>query len=569
MRTMKVFTKLTIFAALAAIVGLLVTGPSVGPVSADTVAKARGYAYGASEAAVSDPDPRAPEAEAVVPPPPEQEQLQTKRDRDELLNVLGLVRAATVEADACVTNGTPAKLQLEINRARILARGDTPAADADTDNNGPKDEDPERGDATPAQGFNDGCMRPGRVAPERPNESPSPSGSPSASPSASPTGGFQPGSPSPSASGSGSASPSPSGPPLPNCEAAVTNPTATTFTGPHCRATLPLWHSRGYARAVLAPLIATSGDIFAEAVARCENGKEIFSTGARLTGTIGGLSADRQKPNQPLSLPIGGGAVATYWETNWDPRTNSTTDGSDTVWVNGLHIITPVDDIILSHAEASADCPQGPVPAGGFPRDINIQPSKNNVLFGRTFTLSGSVTPATEFQTPRNCVEGVRVTIRRDIVGGPQDFVDVGSVMTDNRGNFTFNYKADQNAQWLAFIDKNNPTDCALSASSAKPVLVKPFVKLNISQQDVPRGKPVRLTASIAPCGEHAGTRMKLKRQYGASMVEDDTKNLDPNCKAVFIVQTNYDYAVYQAAWPKQDEDHQTGKSRRKVVRTR
>ncbi|HVF53693.1 MAG TPA: hypothetical protein VNC78_08825 [Actinomycetota bacterium] len=561
--------RVSIAACLALVAGLLFSGSST-PVAADSVQMARGYAYGISENALPDPNVPAPEAVAEVPTGNNQEEVRKRSDRPPDLVALPILSIAKVEADACMDPGVSAKLQSEINFAHITARGDTPTADDNAVNDGPNDEDPARQEVVPDEGqFPDRCVRPLAPGEPRPvfNASPSPgatgataSPSASASPSATPTPTATP------TSAPTGPSASPTGTPPPNCEEWVPPETAADPTT--CMAALPLHNARGYSRAILEDLVGIVGaDIESEAVARCENSKVKVATGARF-GLVGGILGGTDAPNTPLSIVEG--SVVTFWETNWDPKTNTTTDGSETVWVNGLHIITPTEEIIVAHSEATAECPAGAVPAGGFPRDINLSPSKGSVLYGKTFTLSGAVTPATEFQTPRSCVEGVTITLRRDVIGGAEEFVDIGSVVTDTRGNFTFNYQADRSSQWLAHIDKDNPTDCALSTSAAKPVLVKPFVRLLIRQKIVRRGDTVNFKSQVDPCtAEHVGTRIKLKRQFGASMVEVDTARLDQNCQARFTQIANYNSAVYQAAWPKQDEDHQTGKSRRKVVRTR
>lgn len=567
-RRMSVMLAIAIFGAL--LVSVVVTGTAV----AERAVNARGSAYAASENALTDPNLEVPTAVAEVPPPPEQTQVEVARDRDLLLDVL-LEQIGEVQADACVVEGAPLILQKEINFVQIGARGNTPADDADDVNNGPNDEDPQRAEVTPVTGFNDGCSRLRGAPSLSPSPSPTPTGSPSQAPFT----------PSPSAS----ASPSPASTPTPatttNCEDANTDPNeGADFTGPTCLATLPLWHARGYAFVLNGFIV----DAEAEAAARCIDGRAEYVTGARFTDLTTLIGADTEVgPNQQFSLlGLLGGSVITFWETNWDPKTNTTTDGSDTVYVNAARIQTPAEEIILGHAEASVRCRAdasptnqtftvtqpgttiGGIPEGGFPRDVSLSPSKNVVLYSKIFSLSGSITPATQFQTPRRCVEGVTLTLRRDPIGGPEEFVDVGTVVTDQEGNYTFNYQADVNSQWLAFIDKDNPTDCAQAASNARPVLVKPFVKLKISQKNPAYGKTVRLKGIMEPCLDHPGTRMKLKRVFDSQLVEIDTKALDADCEVEFFIKANFRDGVFQTAWPKQDEDHQSGKSRPKVIRT-
>lgn len=553
MRKHRLLPKVSLLACMALIGTLFVASNTSAHLSNNAALQARGYAFGATENALPEPNVKAPEAVAEVPPSEEQEPVRTQHDEDILLDAI-VAAVGTVEADACLDAGVPAKLQTEINIAAIQSRGEEPADDDNDTNDGPNDEDPQRQEVVPAEGqFPDRCVEPVDANHPRPVfGAASPGATESPAPPPSPSPGVTP-------------------EPPPFCE--DFEPPEEPGQPTTCLATLPLWHGRGYARAVDHLL---GEEATGEALARCTpEGVLEVATGARFEGLLSFVNADPSMPNQQLDLLIAGGGIVTFWETNWDPQTNTTTDGSDTVWVNAAHIITPAEEIILGHAEATANCVAddpdlAPTPPpGGFPRDINIKPSKRTVLYSKTFTLSGSVTPATEFETPRACIENVTLTIRRDPIGGAEEFVDVGQVTTDNNGNYTFNYPADRNSQWLAFIDKDNPTDCAQASSNAFPVLVKPFVKMKLVRKSVPRGSFHTFRVSVEPCGgDHPNSRIKLKRQVGSSMVEVDTKRLDDNCRQNFRVRANFKRAVFQAAWPKQDEDHQTGKSRRKLAST-
>ena len=252
------------------------------------------------------------------------------------------------------------------------------------------------------------------------------------------------------------------------------------------------------------------------------------------------------------------------------------------MYVNGLHIVTPTEDIIISHAEATADCldPE-PTPSdtptitptppeAGFPRDVSLTPSKNRVTYGREFTFTGSVTPATDFFTPESCVEGIPVTIRRHLNSAPEGvFEDVGVVQTDSSGNFGFTFEADRNAQWTAVVDKDSPQDCAQSNSDSKSVLVRPFVRLKASRLKPRRGADVRLTSSIEPCDPaKQGSRAKLRRQFKGRPVKVAFGTYDDNCQTVWVIEANFKTAVYDATWAKVDDDHLNGNSRPIVIQT-
>lgn len=495
------FSRTALVLALAMLGAVLVATAA----PAEEVASAKGMAYGVRDNIAK---VETPKVKSVVPP------LTASSERNSQVNVFDVAKAASVESDACIQSGAPAKLQAEMDMAEFLAKG--------TEGEPPTTE---TGTVTTPPNFPDegNCFVP--------------------------------------------AADKPAGEDNPEC--ADFDP-ATHKT---CITTKPLWNGRGYAKAL--DLAGSIEEVQAEAVARCdENGNLELGTGAAYT-LAGELQGDPRQPNQnlnPLALGLAESATVIFWETNWDPATGSTTDGSDTVFVNGMHIITPTEDIIISHAEATATCIEpvvaGGAPPGGYPRDISLTASKKTVTYGNTFSLTGSVTPATAFATPNTCVAGVTVTIRKDPVGAPQEFFDVGTVKTDRRGNFGFNVTADANAQWLAFIEKDNPTECAQSASQSRSVLVRPFVGLKVSDPTPRRGSKVKFSTRVAPCDGHRGKRIKLRREYKGRSVKIATARLDNDCKAVFVLKATWKTAVFDAAFTKQDDDHQNGTSRPKVVKT-
>lgn len=548
------------FAVVVLLTGLLVAigAPQV---SADIAAKARGYAYGVSEDSGEGPV-AAPESTSEVPPPPDQPRKRQETDTEVLVSVLsGIVEVSRLRTTACLQPGTPAALQAEIDRANYLAQGGDPDLDTappeTTQVFVPPGYPTENQCVTPVDGRTDD-----RSGPPSAEGGPAPSGSPTGSPSGSPTGSPRP-----------SGSPSPTGSPAPPaepCEDFV----SIEESGPRCIATLPLWNARGYARTLHDDLLGIIDEVESEALARCENGQVLVSTGARFGLVTGFVNPDTEQPNQELDLSVAGGGVVTFWETNWDPETNTTTDGSDTVYVNGLHISTPVDDIIVAHSEATATCPGqgeegGPAPPGGFPRDVNLEVAKKFFRYGSTFTLGGAVTPATTFQTPHRCVEGARVTIRRDIIGGAEDYQDVGTVSTDAQGHFSFNYKADRSANWLAQVVKDSPKDCAESTSLPQPILIRVRLEFRTDDKTPERGSTFTLRTRLIPCeGEHAGSFVKLRQDFDGRMAQVQKKRTDATCVATFPVVANFDTEIFDTTWPKQDVDHQFSKSRPKVIQT-
>jgi hypothetical protein len=498
----------TVIMAIALIGSVLSVAPAP---AADEVVSARGSAYGAE---VVDGQ-KSPEAIAEVPPNTSQ------HDQNTQVDFVDMVELLDTTADACLDGGVAANLQAEMDEARRQALGQEPP---------PEDQEPPRQTANAPEGYgvDDFCLTPsGTEVPEDPNTNP-------------------------------------------KCEEYGAAEVPEGGQPPStCQAPINLWSARGYVESVNAFVFT---ELYSEAVGRCVGAAPEYASATTFGDLSGSLVVDTTQPNQPLD-PLGLGLTqadtVTFWETNWDPETNSVTDGADHVWVNALHIQTPTEDIVIGHSEAKVECAGDEVPVGGYPRDVNLTPSKGIVTYDRVFNLSGSVTPATEFETPRPCIEGVPVTIRRDKVGGGEKFVDIATVETDANGSFSYDVTADYNAQWVAFIAKDSPKNCAQVASSAEPVLVKPFVGLKTSRKTVKRGTEVKLTARLEPCDGKSGTRIKLRRVYKSRAVKVDTKLLDDECRAIFYQTANWKTAVFDAAWPKQDTVHQNGHSRPKVIRTK
>lgn len=150
-------------------------------------------------------------------------------------------------------------------------------------------------------------------------------------------------------------------------------------------------NSRGYAateNAVALDGNLTADVLEAEALASCVDGQLNVATGARIANaTLAGqelpvgelveaIPITSEAPNHSVAPEVLGplGVEIVTWDTNWDGQ-SGTTDGSDTVYVNALRVsvseespLAPAlggpQDLILSHAEATANCDAGAGPLG-------------------------------------------------------------------------------------------------------------------------------------------------------------------------------------------------------------
>ncbi len=121
------------------------------------------------------------------------------------------------------------------------------------------------------------------------------------------------------------------------------------------------WNSRGHA--ITEDLGAVTDTILAdviesESVATCDGTTTVFGSAARIVNlTVAGTPVVIPPPTPNQVLLDQAGIRIVFWETNWDSATGGTTDGSSTVFTDGLHVTAPGGiDLIVSHSEASAVC---------------------------------------------------------------------------------------------------------------------------------------------------------------------------------------------------------------------
>lgn len=212
-----------------------------------------------------------------------------------------------------------------------------------------------------------------------------------------------------------------------------------------------------------APLI-TAEVVESEAVAQCDGTDSVFATGSRVQqlqlsgetfpvlGDILGTATElvvQGEPNEDVlaNLDAAGdllkelGLEITAWETNWDGA-DGTTDGSDTVWVNALHVSVTegsplgdavgAQDVVISHSEASvAQCGAGVGPEEEPLQNVSKDSSVETVAPGDTFTYTITI-PNSD---PSCTLENVEVV---DTITGPSGSEITGTnPPADNVDNLT------------------------------------------------------------------------------------------------------------------------------------
>lgn len=191
--------------------------------------------------------------------------------------------------------------------------------------------------------------------------------------------------------------------------------------------------------------------------------------------------------------------------------------------------------------------------------DVSLEASQPRKTFGKSFTLSGSVT-----STNSACTDFVNVRILRDVVGGSDEFELFAQEQTDANGTFSVTSKAERSANYIAQVAENATCDDA--SSSPQPVLVRVKVSLNLSKNSVNPGTRVRFKITTAPCPATARDKVLLFRAIQGEFGKSGSARSNGSCRATIVRRVNRS-AVFQARWPKQSPEFLAGKSRSKAVR--
>ena len=222
-------------------------------------------------------------------------------------------------------------------------------------------------------------------------------------------------------------------------------------------------------------------------------------------------------------------------------------------------------------ATPSGTTPSGPTPTGTgttggggtSPQqaavEVTIETSQPRKTFGRSFTLTGSVTS----DNPA-CSDLVTVQIHRDVVGGEDDFELFAQETTDANGAYSVTDRADRSASYIARVAET--ASCDSATSDPQPVLVRTKVTLSLSRNRVEKGQKVRFTIKTAPCPLTARDRVLLFRAIEGEFGKAGRKETDGRCVAAIVRRVNKS-SVYQARWPKQTPELLSGRSRSKAVR--
>jgi X-Pro dipeptidyl-peptidase len=120
----------------------------------------------------------------------------------------------------------------------------------------------------------------------------------------------------------------------------------------------------------------------------------------------------------------------------------------------------------------------------------------------------------------------------------------------------------------LPVVGSPEKAGAAFGLSSGQTTLPGPRVKMRASDLTPKRGEIVRLRTRLRVCGNHGASKIELHRKAGGIFKKVAARKLGRGCVATFKVKATFRKATFRAIWPKQDDDHRSGRSKTATITT-
>lgn len=195
-------------------------------------------------------------------------------------------------------------------------------------------------------------------------------------------------------------------------------------------------------------------------------------------------------------------------------------------------------------------------------RNVTLNASPAETKFSKQITLSGTVSAIVP--DGGACVPQVRVRLLEDVLGEPENFVEVADTLTESDGDFSFTRTAAASANYLVSADA--VAECGEDSSDPETVLVAKKVGLTASPAKVAKGRKTKLTVTVQPCLGHEGDPVHLLQRRSGKFRKIAAKDGDADCKAVFKKRIKR-AKTFKGRSPATDADHIQGTSRAVKVR--
>ncbi len=191
-------------------------------------------------------------------------------------------------------------------------------------------------------------------------------------------------------------------------------------------------------------------------------------------------------------------------------------------------------------------------------RYVYLETSNDMARYGTKIFLRGEVAPY-----PEECPSSEHVTLNRQFLGSEPEVM--GTTVLSPDGSFIISVGAVENANYWVSLSEHSPA-CHSATSNPVVVEVRVVIGFGVTLPGPKQGSRFRLTTIVMPC--HPGTDIELFSARRGELSMDSSKTLDDDCRVAFVRRLSHN-RVFQARWAKQDDDHESGHSRRIFVKVR
>jgi hypothetical protein len=166
-----------------------------------------------------------------------------------------------------------------------------------------------------------------------------------------------------------------------------------------------------------------------------------------------------------------------------------------------------------------------------------------------------------------SCMSVVTIEIARQPLGSSEPG-RASVATTDESGDFaTEPIRIDASAEFTASTRAVKGANCPETSSEPVTVLARVLVDILARPAQPERGSKVAISGRVSPA--HPGTKVKLQKRVSGEWKPAGKTRLDDSSRFAEKFKVKWKKRAFRAVWPSADVDHEKGKSKRVVVKSR
>ncbi|MGH2701167.1 MAG: hypothetical protein ACRDJ2_05240 [Actinomycetota bacterium] len=232
----------------------------------------------------------------------------------------------------------------------------------------------------------------------------------------------------------------------------------------------------------------------------------------------------------------------------------------------GALVLSPVPFARATGGPTAGSAVATPTPTSSPPptttTSVVLEAGKKVVDVKESVTLTGSVV-----SDQVSCMSAVTIEIARQPLGSSEPG-RASVATTDEAGEFaTQPIRIDASAEFTATTRAVKDAECPETSSEPVTVLARVLVDILARPAQPERGSKVAISGRVSPA--HPGTKVKLQKRVNGEWKPAGKTKLDSSSRFTKSYKARWKKRVFRAVWPSADADHERGKSKRVVVKTR